>query len=150
MVIQIDPFSIIGISKKTSNIDNTASNDIGYLWQQFIRENLVDLIPNKISDDLYAVYTEYESDYMGAYTIFIGCRVSSLDHIPAGFESVEIKGGIYKKYSPKGKMPDVVVEGWQNIWDSNLDRNYTTDFELYDQRAANPENAVIDIYVAIK
>ncbi|GAG76245.1 unnamed protein product [marine sediment metagenome] len=149
MDTQIDSFYIVGITKKTSNIDNAASNDIGYLWQQFIRENIMDLIPKKVSNDIYAVYTDYESDHLGPYKVIIGCRVSSADFIPDGFECVEIRGGLYRKFSPKGEMPDIVIKEWQNIWNSKLDRTYTTDFELYDQRAANPEDAEIDIYVAI-
>ena len=149
MDIHIDPISIIGISKRTSNLDNAASNDIGYLWQQFIRENSGDLIPNKSSDDIYAVYTNYESDHLGAYTVLIGCAVSSLENVPSGFDSVNIKGGLYRKYSPSGKMPVMVINEWQKIWDIEIDRSYTTDYELYDQRAADPENAEIDIYVAL-
>ena len=30
------------------------------------------------------------------------------------------------------------------------ERRYSTDFEVYDERAANPQNAVLDIYVGIK
>jgi predicted transcriptional regulator YdeE len=35
------------------------------------------------------------------------------------------------------------------IWQSNLDRTYTTDFEVYDERAQNPANVVVDIFIGV-
>ena len=52
-------------------------------------------------------------------------------------------------------MPGIVVEAWQKIWqmsDSELGgvRSYIADFEIYDERAFDPQNAVVDIYIGIK
>ena len=49
----------------------------------------------------------------------------------------------------------LIINAWQNIWrmssaDFGGERLYGTDFELYDQRAANPANAIVDIYVGLK
>ncbi len=30
------------------------------------------------------------------------------------------------------------------------ERNYITDFEIYDERANDPQNTVLDIYIGIK
>ncbi|MFT5885520.1 MAG: putative transcriptional regulator YdeE [Arcticibacterium sp.] len=35
------------------------------------------------------------------------------------------------------------------IWQSDLDRTYATDFEVYDERAQNPEDVEVDIFVGI-
>ena len=32
----------------------------------------------------------------------------------------------------------------------DLDRSYTADFEIYDEKAQNPENAEVDIFIAVK
>jgi nucleotidyltransferase substrate binding protein (TIGR01987 family) len=44
---------------------------------------------------------------------------------------------------------------WQNIWKMNTadlggKRAYIADFEVYDERSQNPEQAVLDIYIGIK
>jgi len=35
------------------------------------------------------------------------------------------------------------------IWDANLPRTFTADFEVYDEKAQNPEDAAVDIFIAI-
>ncbi len=56
--------------------------------------------------------------------------------------------------SEKGSMPDIVIKAWQDIWawfaSSEIERAYTGDFESYDERCANPQEAQVDIYIAIK
>jgi predicted transcriptional regulator YdeE len=32
----------------------------------------------------------------------------------------------------------------------DLDRSYTADFEIYGEKAQNPENAEVDIFIAVK
>jgi len=44
---------------------------------------------------------------------------------------------------------------WQNIWKMNVAdlggiRAYIADFEVYDERSQNPEQAVLDIYIGIQ
>jgi predicted transcriptional regulator YdeE len=56
--------------------------------------------------------------------------------------------------SERGPVQKVVVETWQRIWfelpsADNL-RTYIADFEVYDERASDPANAVVDIYVGVK
>ena len=56
--------------------------------------------------------------------------------------------------SDNGPLPKVVPEAWQQLWkledDRKLERAYQTDFEIYDQRAQDPESAQVDIYVGVK
>ena len=72
-------FKIIGISTETSNKEGEASTAIGALWGQFISENLLEKIPNRVDSDIVCIYTDYESDYTGKYTCILGLKVSSLD-----------------------------------------------------------------------
>ena len=58
----MDNFKIIGISTVTTN---ESMVDIENLWGKFWGENTADKIPNKVGDEFYAVYTDYESDYTG-------------------------------------------------------------------------------------
>ena len=150
--VHVDPFKIIGISTWTTNADGQAVIDLGNLWSRFRGEKLLTLIPNKLANDIYAVYTDYMTDHRGAYTAIIGCSVKSLDNIPPGLMGREFNGGQYRKFTAKGKMPHVVLRQWQDIWneDKKIGRKYTADFEVYGRKSLDPENAEIDIFISIK
>lgn len=150
MIETLGEFYIIGISVRTTNVNNKALKDIGDLFGNFIGQNLMPKIPNKMTEDIYCVYTEYESDYMGSYTTIIGCKVSSLAEIPGGFIGKTIPESKYKVYRSTGKLSVSLVKTWETIWSSsNLDRRYTADFDIYGEKARDFDNAEMDTYVAI-
>lgn len=148
--IEIDSFSIVGISVRTTNQNGKSQIDIGGLWQRFMGENLIAKISNKASFETYCVYTDYESDFNGAYTTIIGCRVHSTNNIPDGFIKKDIAKGKYLKIESKGKLPDCVAKSWGAIWQSIIDRAYLADFDVYGEGCKDPQNATVDIYVSIK
>jgi predicted transcriptional regulator YdeE len=105
----------------------------------------------------YSIYTDYESDETGDYTYFIGELVDSTDDQDLSeFKTLTIPGSSYQKFTTEaGKMPEVVISAWQKIWSMNESdfegkRKYIADFEVYDQRAADPTKAVLDIYIGVK
>lgn len=147
---QIDSFKIIGIATETTNENGKAAEDLGKLWTQFYSENLPSKIANKVSDEVYSIYTDYESDYKGKYTALIGLKVNSLNQVPNGLTGREFKGGKHHKFIAKGQMPNAVVATWQEIWkkDKELNRKYTADFEVYGPNSQNGENSEVEIYIA--
>ncbi len=147
--LEIVPFKIIGISVQTTNENNQAAKDIPTLWNRFITEGILDKIPNKIDTSVYAIYTDYESDYTKPYTTILGCKVSTLDIIPKGMVSKICGGGNYTKFVAKGDLnKGIVYAEWLKIWDADLDRRYTTDFEIYAEKTQNSENAEVEIFIA--
>lgn len=149
--IQLNPFKIIGISVRTTNKKGKSMNDIGQLWNRFYSENILSKIPEKESDDIYSIYTEYKSDYTEDYTTIIGCKVKSLDSIPDGMIGKEFSGGEYIKHIVSGKMPEAVVNEWKKIWDKDkiLKRKYTADYEFYGKKSQDPNNPEVEIFIAI-
>ena len=143
---------LIGISlgRKTSNLDGQSGIDCGNLWQKFEMENCFEKIPNKISDEVLAVYHEYEGDHTKPYSYFIGCRVDHNTAAPAGMQSLEIPKAEYRKIIAKGIMPGCVANAWINIWSSNIQRAYQADFEIYDKRSKDWNDAEVDIYIGVK
>jgi predicted transcriptional regulator YdeE len=147
---KLNSFYIIGISVKTTNANNQAATDISGLWQKFMSENIASKIPNKIDETVYAVYCRYESDYTAPYTTLLGCKVSSIENIPDGFDYIEIVNGNYEQFVAKGNlMEGIVYKKWIDIWNTDLPRAYTTDFEMYDEKSTNPSNATVDIFIAL-
>lgn len=150
-LITIEQFHIVGISVRTSN-HGEAVKDIEGLWGRFWGKDIRNKVPNKTSEDIYAVYTNYESDYNGAYTMIIGMPVSSLDNIPEGFEGITIAKAHYKKFVSKGKMPEAVVKTWMKIWqaDKELNRAYKADFTVHGPKYFDGDNAEVETFISIK
>lgn len=148
--IQLAAFKLIGIKldKKTSNEDGQSSIDCGNLWQKFETENYSDQIPNKLSDDIYAVYFDYDGDYTKPFSYFIGCKTKDDSITPEGMHSLFIPEQNYLKVLAKGIMPDCITNAWKDVWTSQLDRTYQFDFEVYDNRSKDWSNAEVDIFVA--
>lgn len=116
-----------GISKIVSNNDVAS---ISELWKTFYSLDIASLIPNKISDDVIAVYTRYQGDYTQPYTIIIGYQVSSRTE-NKDIDFIEIDNARHETYVVKGKMPDVVIHKWSEIWNSNRKRSYIADYDVY-------------------
>jgi predicted transcriptional regulator YdeE len=47
-------------------------------------------------------------------------------------------------------LQGVVFDEWTKIWNSDLERAFTADFEVYGEKSLNPENAEVDIFIAVK
>lgn len=113
-------------------------------------------IPNKFDHSIVAVYTDYTSDHNGDYTYVLGAKVSSSANVPEGMVAKKIPPGRYAVFtSEKGAAPKVVPELWMKI--NSLpksapggDRTYRADFEIYDERAADPQNLQMDVYIGVR
>ena len=148
--VVLESFKVIGITVRTTNENGQAGIDIPKLWNKFISENVLSKIPNKITEEIYAIYTAYESDYTKPYTTVLGCKVSSLTLIPKGMKSFTFQGGNYQKFTAKGDLTQgVVYQEWSRIWNLDLTRAYTADFEVYGKKAQNQQNAEVAIFVAL-
>ena len=145
-------FKIIGISTRTTNKNNKAQQDLGQLWGKFYSENIFVKIPNKLSNEVLTIYTDYKSDFTEDYTTIIGIPVSTLDEIPNGLVGREFQAENFQKFTAKGEMPNAVVNTWIDIWkrDKELNRKYSYDFEVYGEKSQNGENSEVDIYIATK
>ena len=148
--MNIQKFNIIGVSIRTTNENEQSGKDIPALWDQFISEGIAQKIPNKINHSIYSIYTDYEKDHTKPYTTILGCAVESLDFIPDEMVGITIETGSYEKFIAKGNLNDgIVINEWIKIWNSDLNRSFTSDFEIYGEKAQNPENAEVDIFIAI-
>lgn len=142
---------ILGISVRTSNNNGEAARDIPALWNRFIIEELARKIPNKVDETIYCLYTDYEKDHTTPYTTILGCAVSTQAVIPEGMVAKTIEVANYQKYTARGNLNDgIVFNEWVKIWNSDLDRAYTTDYEVYGVKSGNRENVEVDIFIALK
>jgi predicted transcriptional regulator YdeE len=146
-------FLVIGIEARTRNAkEATADGVIPRQWQRFFQEGILEKIPNKIGGNIYAVYSNYASDHNGEYSFLIGAMVKEGTVPPPGMVAESVPGGHYVVFtSEKGPLPKVVPQAWLKIFqfedEKKLQRTYKADFELYDQRAQDPQNAQVDLYI---
>jgi len=156
-VVQQSGFTVVGIAVRTSNAkEMTADGLIGKQWARLMQEAVLAKIPNKADKSIVAVYTEYASDHNGDYTYVLGARVTSDADVPARMVAKKIPAGRYAVFtSEKGPPAKVVPETWMRI--NSLpktavggDRMYRADFEIYDERAADPQSVVVEVCVGIK
>ena len=149
--VSIQAFNLIGIAIRTTNENGQAGREIADLWTKFMTETILEKIPNRIDDTIYSLYTDYEGDHTQPYTAILGCKVEHLDKIPEGMTGKTIEGGNYVKTTAKGDlMQGLVLQKWIEIWNSELDRVYTADFEVFGEKARDPQNAEIDFLIAVK
>ena len=149
-IIKLSDFKLIGLrlDKKTTNSGGQSNIDCGNLWQKFEKEDFAGRISNKIGDEVYAVYYDYEGDYTKPFLYFIGCRVKINSVLAQGMDTLIIPGQSYTKFIAKGKMPGCISNSWEDIWDSKIRRTYKYDFEVYDERSKDWDNAIVDIFVS--
>ncbi|MGD1843745.1 MAG: effector binding domain-containing protein [Thermonemataceae bacterium] len=147
----VQPFKLIGLSVRTINEVGRADKEIAQLWERFMAENMLEKIPNKVDNTIYSLYTDYEGDHTQPYTVLLGCKVTDLTTIPAGMIGKSFEGGTYVKTTAKGDLTKgIVINKWIEIWAMDLDRAYTADFEVYSEKARNPQEAEVDFLIAVK
>lgn len=154
IVMNKSEIKIIGISIRTNNKNEMSGNGkIGSQWQKFYEQNVESQIPNKSHPGtVHAIYTDYESDENGEYSFILGAEVRNFDNIPQGMVAKTIPASKYAVYtSRRGPMPDIIFEIWKHIWNlkSGYKRAYLGDFEVYDSRSKDPNDAIVDVYLSI-
>jgi predicted transcriptional regulator YdeE len=157
-IMELQEFSVIGIQVRTSNAKEvTGGGAIPKQWARFFSEGITDKIPNKVDSTIYAVYTNYASDYNGEYDFIIGMKVSSVSDVPRGMVAKTVPRGKYAVVaSEMGPVAQVVPKAWQQVYSLDANKHlggtraYKADFELYDQRSQNPQDSQVDLYIGLK
>ena len=158
-IVELDAFEVMGIEARTNNATESGANGlIPKLWHRVTQEHALDAVPDRVEQNIYAVYTDYASDANGDYTLVIAAKFKpTADTIfPKGMVIKTVPAGRYAVFtSDRGPVAKVVVETWKQIWSyyqstAHGQRAYGADFEVYDQRAADPGNAQVDVYIGLR
>lgn len=113
-IVMIEEFKVMGISARTSNENEINGNGkIPDLWMRFQNERVIEQIPSRSDSSIVAVYTDYESDEKGLYTLVVGGKtnhpVSTSDEMTVKVK--EVPAGKYLVFtSPQGIISKVVFE----------------------------------------
>jgi predicted transcriptional regulator YdeE len=135
--IQVSGFSVTGLSVRTINRDefNPTTAQLPMLWRRFFESGVIDQISNSVPNSpIYGVYSEYESDATGFYSLTAG--VATIGTTTSDFTTVDVQSGKYLVFEKRGQMPQAVVDAWGEVWaffETNHDfiRTFNSDFEEY-------------------
>ena len=148
-IVELQEKVVAGIEIKTTNLNGKAIKDIGMTWQKLFANGIYEKIPNKVNGKTIGLYTEYEGDYTKTYTFIAGAEVSQKVQIGEEIESIIIPKGKYAKFVITGDVQNSVGQAWQEIWNMNLKRKYTCDFEEYQNNSEDMQKQEIHIYIAL-
>jgi predicted transcriptional regulator YdeE len=156
-IVTVDAFEVIGTTCRTNNANETSGKGcIGQQWEHLMSEGLLQKIPGRTDNNIVAVYTDYASDKDSNYTYILGAKVKPSRTAPSGMVKTTVKAGRFAVFtSDKGPVQQVVPANWKRIWElpkaqPGGDRLYQSDFELYDERAADPKSAEMDIFIRVR
>lgn len=128
IVKRVESFTVTGFSLRTQNKDefNAKTAKLPRLWQQFYSNELAN------NANIYGVYSNYDSDANGFYTVTAGVSSNSQTEL----STVTIQTGNYLVFKGTGPMPATVIETWKQVWaffetNSGHRRNFISDFEAY-------------------
>jgi predicted transcriptional regulator YdeE len=156
-IVEKEELCLLGFAGRTTNAQEmTEQAIIPKLWARFYENVDSKSIVSQVEPGVtYGCYSDYVDGANGEYTILVGVRADPNHPIPEGMTAITIPAAKYAVFTTRrGSFPAVVVEAWQAIWQwsmiSGNERAYTGDFELYDERCSDINNAEVDIYIALK
>ncbi|MGL4461011.1 MAG: GyrI-like domain-containing protein [Planctomycetia bacterium] len=155
--VELSRIDVAGWSIRTSNRreGDAAMAMIPNLWRRFQLGETADLVLRRRTPgdspgvgEVVAVYSAYESDVNGDYTLTVGLPTPDDAETPAGLTRTNVAAGRYLRFLAKGPLPDAVIMAWREVWAyfagaTLYRRTYTTDLEVYGP------GPVVEIYIAV-
>lgn len=145
-VIELEEKLVSGIKVRTNNFSENVYEVIGGLWEKFYSETY-NKIENKVNGRSLGIYTEYENDEKGDYTMMTACEISSSDK-NNDMIIKKIPAGKYAVFTIRGDVRTEVGKFWEQLWKMKLDRTFICDYEEYSE--GTMEDCLINIYIGIK
>lgn len=145
-VVTLPARRVTGIAVRTSNTAPDCAQQIGALWQRYQQGGLRQALHAPQDSVCYGLYTQYAWEDEMTYLAVVGCES---DVCPADCVTVDIPAGRYAKFTDTGAVMGPGVGAlWGEIWNTQLPRAYTVDFEEYVGVDAQG-NGTVNIYVAL-
>lgn len=149
-VVNLEEKTVVGLTARTNNTSPDMGMVIGGLWQRFFEEGIFYSIADKKNEKSLGIYTDYAGNEKNDYSVLVACEVAGegAKVLPKDTVTRKIPAGRYAKFIVKGHMQKAVAEFWQELWQMDLPRAFTSDFEEYQN--SDMEHAEIHIYISLK
>jgi predicted transcriptional regulator YdeE len=152
------PKFLVGLEIRTKNSDEFSANGkIPKLWEIFYQDSINEKIKDKISENIYAIYSNYQSDHTGEYDYFIGYEVQNTKTYMNDDKLIikEINPGRYSVVTTeKGSVQKVIPAAWEKILKMSPSelggkRLFRTDYEIYTPEMKDSNGTIFKIYLGI-
>lgn len=147
-IVNLEEKAVAGVSARTNNNAPDMGQVIGGLWTKFFQEGIFASIPEKKNEKSLGIYTDYAGNEKDDYTIMVACETKESIGNLETIEVSRIPAGKYAKFIVTGHVHHAVAAFWEKLWQMDLPRAFTYDFEEYQN--ADMENAEIHIYISLK
>ncbi|BCN30625.1 GyrI-like domain-containing protein [Anaeromicropila herbilytica] len=150
-IVKLEQKLVAGLRIRTSNGNPDTPKDIASLWEKFFRDGVYQSIEHKVNDSTIGLYTNYENDVAGEYDMLVCCEIDDKNNQNTNteLEYEIISAGTYAKFIVIGDVKNAVSDFWMKLWNMNLNRKYTSDFEEYHMDEEGNCNE-IHIYIALQ
>lgn len=149
-IVELKEKIVEGVEIKTTNQDGKSIQDIAEMWQKFFSEEIYNKIENKANTKTIGLYTDYEGDYTKPYKFIVCSEINKKSEKIENRIIKTIPEGKYARFIIIGDIQKSVGEAWSKIWNMDLKRKYTCDFEEYQNTTEDMNNQEIHIYIAIE
>lgn len=147
-IVNLKEKIVVGVSARTKNSAKDMTEVIGSLWDGFYKGGVYNKLENLSKDKAIELYSDYENDENGEYSVTVGCEVTEEAKVIENAIVKVIPAGKYAKFVVKGDAIKSVQEFWAKLYGMNLERAFICDFEEYQDDSM--DNATIIIYISIK
>lgn len=146
--------TVVGKKIRTTNKNWQCMADINNLWDTIKTENVFHQINHPAQPfTILSVYTDYPSHFDAMeddYSVIIGAVVTQTDVVPSDLVIKQIPAAKYAVFSAKGRFDTAIGAAWHQVWNSDIKRTFTSDFEWYDAASTNNEDSIVKVYIAIE
>jgi AraC family transcriptional regulator len=152
-IVSKKAFHVMGIELETTTEEGKNFVEIPQFWQQVIQKNQIKNIPKKKQPNtVLGICMDFRA--YGTFSYIIGSEVIHTDDTPDDMVSKKIPDANYAVFTARGKMPDSIQNATKYIYQEWLPESQyrhagSPEFELYDERSDDSENAEVDIYIPI-
>jgi predicted transcriptional regulator YdeE len=122
-------FTAIGL---TAEVRNDNPSTIGGLWERFYQTDILAVLPKGTDRRVHCIYHGYTGNHLDPFKMTIGYVVSRDAECPDGLEVVRVPPQPVIIFEAKGIQPATLVGCWQTIWQTDIDRAFVADFDIYD------------------
>jgi AraC family transcriptional regulator len=156
-------FDLVGYALETSFKDGRNTKEIPVFWQDYLKKDLGEKIPNRLHEDEFielGLCTDYNLD-TGTFTYIIGMEAASLENVPSNMVARSFPETTYAVFTtPKVKeeeFPTSIHQTWKKIFaewfpHSGYEHAGMFEFERYDEKCHADKNELlqIEIYIPVK
>ncbi|MGP9652132.1 GyrI-like domain-containing protein [Glutamicibacter sp. AOP38-B1-38] len=139
IILRNEAFTVLGCAVRTDEAGS--ARIIPDLWNRVYGERLLNNVPGRIDDDIYAVYTHLENsgrNRSGWFTFLIGVHADPSVTVPEGMSLVSVPASTRASFTVPAGDPTRVMEAWKQAWAyDDAYKTFLCEYERYGPSGAS-------------